>query len=241
MECAVLFSGGSDSTLAAAMAAEQFTLVHLLTMNREGYYRAELETEENFQRLIRVYGKDRFQRKIIDVNYLHEELKRNPPLTKNTKFGLTKVALSFAKISLHGAAARYCLQNHVSLVFDGAVPYMYLYPDQNPRIGGRLYKKFYQSLGLRYESPVAALSLRVEELLFDRAITPSPTMRGTTRDRQVFYAEQIIFALWLKSSIACFGYRAHRRRLEAMYTDRLTWLKTRILAENTPHAVASIS
>jgi len=235
MHCAVLFSGGSDSTLAAALAAERFPSgqVHLLTMNRRGFYRAEKETEANFANLQRVYGAHRFVRKIVEVEALHRELCETARGDR-----LLRVSLSFAKLSLHGAALEYCLEHKITTLYDGAVPYMYLYPDQ-ARIGGRLYRNFHRRFGVSYESPVNGISRDVEALLFARGITPQPEMRGTSRDHQVFYAEQILFALWIRYSVARHGYRKHRERLRDLYAERLEVLcekyaKIHHLAQRTP-------
>ena len=72
-DVSVLFSGGSDSTLAAAVMCEQFDKVHLLTYFHPGLPFAE-RSKINAKRLAKRYGKDKIRHKLINFESIFKHL-----------------------------------------------------------------------------------------------------------------------------------------------------------------------
>lgn len=217
----VLFSGGSDSTLAAAFEAEAGRRVHLLTLDRISFFRTREFTEVNYRNLCRIYGPSRFVREIITIDDLHQIVSYRHYPRIFTKFGFAVAALCFSKISMHWACARYAQKSGVRRVVDGSVPYMSMYPDQNQRIASENLKHFYSRFGIEYATPVYEISESVEEKLFERGITAQPRVRGTLEDKQVFYSEQILLALFLKFYLGLFGIEKYEARMKGLFADRL--------------------
>ena len=73
MDVSIIYSGGSDSTLAATFGAEEFDRVHLLTFHHFAMLR-EGKTRVNIENLKRVFGKDKFIWTTIGINPLFKSL-----------------------------------------------------------------------------------------------------------------------------------------------------------------------
>lgn len=224
----VHFSGGSDSTLAAAFCAERFEKVHLITYDRFSFLGARNYTLPNFQRLCRIYGEKKFARVIYPVGRWHKEICYDRYFYFARKYKLAVTSLAFCKLSMHWYSAVYCIGNGIKTVADGVVPYMDIYPDQNAAISlGRL-REFYQRLGISYENPVYAIAGKVEQLLYDKGIIDTPVVRGTEEDKQVFYAEQVVFALFVKYYTGKHGKDAYEKVLSALFGEKIDFMKRTI-------------
>lgn len=135
----------------------------------------------------------------------------------------------FSKLSMYWFSAVYALENSIGTVGDGMVPYMDLYPDQNVRISiGRL-RKFFKSFSISYENPVYDVAERVEDMLYDRAITDLPRVRGTKNDKQVYYAEQVLFALFLKYYVTKHTKEGYEKIVGALFSEKIDWMESEVM------------
>lgn len=225
LSAAVLFSGGSDSTLAAALFAERFGKVHLITLDRFSFIGARKYTLPNYERLCRTYGRERFERAVLPVGKLHKAISYHDYLGTIRRYGRAVAGLFFSKIAMHARVAAYCLEHNITSVGDGMVPYMSVYPDQNRIIAIDAVKKFYAAFGIRYENPVWDVAEHTEQLLYDKGITNQPRVRGGEDDKQVFYAEQVLFALFAKYMTTKYGSDGYEERLRPLFQERLAWLE----------------
>lgn len=223
----VHFSGGSDSTFAAATMAERCRRVHLITYDRMTFIGVRDYTEKNYRRLVRVYGEDKFVRKIIRVDDLHRRICYADYFTHLRRHGIAVASLSFSKLAMFWASARYALDNGIRYVADGSVPYMALYPDQNPRVRERL-RDFFSEFGLVYETPAFDRAADVEDLLYAKGITTAARVRGTDQDLQIFYLEQVLLALYLKFHLTAFGRDDYQAAIERLYDDKLRWIASQV-------------
>lgn len=226
----VLFSGGSDSTLAAALYAEQGYQVHLVTLDRFSYVKVREYTEHNYQKLIGIYGKDRFVRSVLNIEKWHKLLNYERYLYFARRYGLAVVALNFSKLSLHWRSLIYAIQNDIEVIADGAVPYMKLYLDQNQKIALNGFSALYQHFNIRHESPVWNLAEDVEQLLYNRGINKRPQVRGTEDDKQVFYAEQFIFALFAKYFCMKYGEDGYEKIMTKLYKEKFQFIQNETFA-----------
>ncbi len=217
----ILFSGGSDSTLAAALFAERFEHVTLLTLDRLSFVGARDYTQVNYRNLIKIYGPQKFSHVILSVGRYHREIGYRNYFKLAMKYKLGVVALAFSKLSMHWRAAEYCLQNNIQTVGDGMVPYMDMYTDQNEEIALKRLREFYRSLGISYENPVFDRYQNTEEQLYARGITDQRWVRGTKDDRQVYYAEQVLFALFLKYYLKKHGQKKYEEIVGALYQEKI--------------------
>lgn len=191
----VLFSGGSDSTLAAALLAERGCDVHLLTLDRRLYNDVAAMTHKNFLALREVYGDRIVRQSVIGIDDWHRHIGFEQYIDNVRESGLAVASLCFTKLSLHWRALVYALENELTLVADGAVPYMSDYPDQSAEIALGRFGRMYGAFGLTYENPVWHVEVDVEPALHARGLIPRRSIRGSARDQQVYYAEQLVFAL----------------------------------------------
>jgi len=231
MEAIVHFSGGSDSTYCAAAAAEKFSRVHLLTYDRISFIGARDYTLKNYQNLCRIYGAGRFERQIINVEKKHRQVCYHQYLGTAVRFKLGVTSLVFSKLAMHWASAEYARKNGIATVWDGSAPYMAMYPDQNPVIAHVGLTKFYADFGIKYETPIYGLEREVEEVLYDKGITPSPQVRGTENDFQVYYLEQVLLALFFKYYTTAHGHDSYEKMMKELYADRLNFISAMLRAE----------
>jgi hypothetical protein len=217
----VHFSGGSDSTLCAAMLAEAHPRVHLMTYDRLSFIGAKNYTRQNYERLCRVYGPDKFVRRVVHVGALHKRICYDGYLGNVFRFGLAVSSLAFAKLSMHWFSAAYALHNGIQVVTDGAAPYMDMYPDQNEAIALRPLQTFYQELGIAYSNPIFGIADEVEQRLYDRGITLQASVRGTETDKQIFYVEQVVLALFVKYYMTAYSKEKYVEVMGKLFANRL--------------------
>lgn len=221
---AVLFSGGSDSTLAAALEAEAGQIVHLLTFDRVSFIGAKDYTLKNFNNLRRVYGTRIKTHEVIKIDQLHKKVCYSNYFSMLYRFGLATTSLCFSKIAMHWAAAHYCRQHNIHRIVDGSVSYMSMYPDQNRNIAHNHLKNFYAKLGIVYDTPIFAIADKAEEMLYDRGIITVPNVRGTDQDFQVYYLEQVLLALFLKFYLNHNSQAEYENVLSEIYENRLSYI-----------------
>jgi PP-loop superfamily ATP-utilizing enzyme len=151
-EIIVLFSGGTDSTLAAALANNKFSKVRLVTFSRFGIASVE-NSKINAQTLIDKFG-DKYTHEIINIDKLFQHISYEnyfKNLLKH-KFNLLSTC-GLCKLTMHIRTIRYCMENDVKYVSDGANAGMTMFPAQMKPVIEEL-KKMYQSFGISYSNPV---------------------------------------------------------------------------------------
>jgi len=152
-EIAVLYSGGSDSTCAAALAAEKFERVHLLTYKRFGISFAE-NSLLNAQKLKDKFGKEKITHSILDVDKLCRHVSYSKYLYYAKKYGFFLLTCGPCKLTLHLRSLIYCLDEHIGCVCDGANKNMAgIFPDQMQEVIDSL-RELYLSYGIKYITPV---------------------------------------------------------------------------------------
>ncbi|MDP7322304.1 MAG: 7-cyano-7-deazaguanine synthase [Bacteriovoracaceae bacterium] len=152
-EILVLFSGGTDSTLAAALAASQFKKVHLITYSRYGIASVE-NSKLNAKMLIDKYGKNRVSHKIIKIDKIFKHISYENYLKNMFKYGFNNLSTcGLCKLSMHAMTLYYAKEHNIHHVSDGANAGMTMFPAQmKPVIN--LLKKMYADFGVNYSNPV---------------------------------------------------------------------------------------
>ena len=152
-ETLLLYSGGTDSTLAACLLAERYARVRLVTFSRFGLFSAT-NPLVNVAKLKSRYGRERFSHEIIPMDGIFRKVSYDrflPNLFRHGFFLLSTCGL--CKLAMHARALIYCLDNGVGRVSDGANKGMNLFPDQQPGVIGML-KTMYAKFGIEYSNPV---------------------------------------------------------------------------------------
>lgn len=152
-ECVVLFSGGTDSTLAAALQQENFNKVHLVTYDRFGIYAIE-NSKVNAQMLIDKYGPDRMEHHLINIDNIFKHVSYEKYLKNIIKHKLMLLSTcGLCKLAMHIRTVKFCQDNKIKYVSDGANQGMNMFPAQMKGVIDQL-KKMYEHFGIQYSNPV---------------------------------------------------------------------------------------
>jgi len=172
-EVAVMFSGGTDSTLAAAMGAEVFKRVHLATFRTSQMSNVE-KVRRGAQVLIDRYGADKMIHRIIDNDALFRKFYFSNYLRDLKKYGLylTCLLCPACGIGFQVRSLVYCLKYGCRYLWDGLQsegasehPYAFLHPD----IQGGI-RELCRDYGVICESPVYDIS-RTDYVLYEKGLT----------------------------------------------------------------------
>ena len=249
-EVAVLFSGGTDSTCTAVMAAQQHDRVHLLTMRRYGMFGVE-KSDTNFHKIAEMFGEDRFVRPdLMGVDRLFRHLSYGTYFRDLRRHGLMNLTTcGVCKLTMHTRAVVYCLQNGVDRVWDGANRNMYIFPAQMEGVMGLL-RDMYARYGIEYENPVFEFedpqgmnfgsrvyglnpareetadraSQSTGEVLRGMGILPSADVKGTEIDRemQARCYQFVLFNVFARwYFLERYDYAEYARRVQAFYDDKV--------------------
>jgi len=152
-EVVVLYSGGTDSTCAAALMAERFDKVHLLTFARFGVFSID-NSAVNVKKLKDKFGENKFVHKIINIDRLFRESAYSKYLENLRKYNFFLLfTCGLCKLTMHIRALVYCLENNIAYVCDGANKSMADYQEQMQVIINE-FKKMYSKYGIIYDTPV---------------------------------------------------------------------------------------
>nr|BDT30127.1 7-cyano-7-deazaguanine synthase [Bacteriovorax sp. HI3] len=150
---AILFSGGTDSTLTAAMLQENFEKVHLVTYDRFGFHATD-NTAIQTQALKEKYGEERFVHTFLNVDKLFQHVSYENYFENIKKHGLFNLSTcGLCKLSMHVRTIKYCIDNEVYFVADGANQAMTMEPAQMKPVIDEM-KRMYAHFGITYFNPV---------------------------------------------------------------------------------------
>ncbi|MEZ4268640.1 MAG: 7-cyano-7-deazaguanine synthase [Myxococcota bacterium] len=191
----VLFSGGTDSMLTAALAAERFDEVFLVTYHRLGLAGTE-NSARGAEALANKYGADRIHHEIIDITKLfkhvsYERYLQN--LRKHKLFLLSTCGL--CKLSMHIRTLIYCEDHGIKHVCDGANKGMNLFPAQMVGVL-EIMKDLYADFGISYTNPVYDYEPPADKSLVDRegmgvlktSLAPVPEPEPESRTKTTGFA-----------------------------------------------------
>jgi predicted subunit of tRNA(5-methylaminomethyl-2-thiouridylate) methyltransferase len=149
----VLFSGGTDSTLAAALCAETFRRVRLVTYSRFGIASVE-NSKVNAEALMDRFGRDKITHEIISVDAVFKYVSYENYTKNLLKHGFMNLSTcGLCKLSMHVRTVEYCLENGIRHVSDGANSGMTMFPDQMESVIEKL-QAMYREFGITYSNPV---------------------------------------------------------------------------------------
>jgi hypothetical protein len=152
-ETVVLYSGGTDSTCAAAMTAENFDRVHLLTCRRFGVFSTG-HIGYNVARLKAKFGAEKFVHRTVNIDKLFKHVSYSGYFSSLAGHGFFLLTTcGFCKLAMHIRCVIYCLDHGIRHVCDGANRNSDYSPDQIREFVDEL-KKFYAGHGIEYTTPV---------------------------------------------------------------------------------------
>lgn len=150
---ALLFSGGTDSTLAAALERENYQKIHLLTFKRFGLYNLD-NTKKHAQKLLMKFGNEKYEHHFIDINKIFKLLSYENYISNVKRHGFFMLSTcGFCKLAMHARAIVYALENNIKFVGDGANESMDIYPFQMLPVIEKV-RELYRHFGITLENPV---------------------------------------------------------------------------------------
>ncbi len=155
MTAAVLFSGGTDSTLAAAQMLEEFDRVTLLTFD-PGYLLFLNNTKVHAEKLQQHFGADRVTHLILDIRHYIRDILGVDPVQdiKEYGFNLSSLVCLGCRLSMHAFAIYWCLQNEVPYLADGSIRAQSTIPEQMESVIRRNRRFYSQVYGIHHFSPI---------------------------------------------------------------------------------------
>lgn len=172
-QVAVMFSGGTDSTLAAAIGAETFKRVHLLTFRTSQMSNWE-RSRTGAQVLIERYGVDKVIHRIIDNDALFRRLHFSNYRQDLKKYGLylTCLVCPACGVGFQVRSLVYCRTHGCRYLWDGLQSEgaeEHIYPGLDPDIQGGI-TELCRDYGVIRESPVYDVS-RTDYVLYEKGLT----------------------------------------------------------------------
>jgi hypothetical protein len=157
---AVLFSGGTDSTASAAILAESFEEIHLLTYDRHGFYNAD-NSVNNARRLADRFPHVRFIHRIYETTPLAKWIANHKRWRYIRKYGFfTLQNCGHCALANHIGTLGYCLRHGIDNLADGITYDWPFFPGHMDKVIAEL-KIFHRKFGITYHTPV--LHFDVEE------------------------------------------------------------------------------
>ncbi len=152
---AVLFSGGTDSTLAAAQMLDECDKITLLTFD-PGFLLFVDNTRVHARKLQKKFGKDRVEHQIIDIRHfikriLGVDVKAD---LKEYGFNMSSLVCLGCRLSMHSFAIYWCLKNGVAYLADGSIRAQSTVPEQMESVIRRNRRFYSQEYGIRHFSPI---------------------------------------------------------------------------------------
>ncbi len=152
---AVLFSGGSDSTLAAALMLDEGRDVTLLTFD-PGFVMFIENSKTNAGRLQRQYGADRVRHEILDNRPATHRLLWSRMRQDLADYGFNNNVLIClgCRMAMHARAVAYMLEHGIPYLVDGSIADQSTVPEQLPSVLER-HRGFYRrEFGIHHRSPI---------------------------------------------------------------------------------------
>ncbi len=171
-DVAVLFSGGSDSSLTASLLSEQHRVVHLITYAHHAMSFPE-RCLNSLTYLRKAYGEKKFQHTFLDINALMGCLYFQPLAADLREYGTYALPMccGACKLAMHVRTIQYCHQHGIHYAADGSNSELSeLFPEQMSPVLA-LYRKLYEQYGIEYTNPVFDVG-RSDHRLFERGVTP---------------------------------------------------------------------
>ena len=176
----VLFSGGSDSMLAAALLADRFNKIHLLTFKTSTIVEPE-KTEVSRMRLRTRFPDVNFVDRIIDIDNLFKELYLGNYWSDFRRYGLfIGNVCATCKLAMFTAALKYNVENDIHYIASGVNERSgIIFIDQDVYSIQKL-NSFFEKYGSQYLTPTYKIR-RTDWKLFEMGVTPHRDVKLTDR------------------------------------------------------------
>ena len=167
--CAILFSGGTDSTCTAAVLAEVFKTVHLITFYDISNINSPLPIE-NVKRLKKAFPDTTFIHVKINTDKLIKHLSFSKYFTYLLKYKLISTANCFyIPLSWHIRTLIYCLEHKITTVADGLTKELLYLPGHMEKFL-REVTSLYTQFEIQHQNTVREWEIPEEQSIMDRFV-----------------------------------------------------------------------
>lgn len=184
-ECTVLYSGGSDSTLSAALMLERFDRVRLITYRRKHLWFAG-NAGRHVPLLTAQYGDDRVAHVYLDCTPEFRRIFYGNLGADLKKYG-THLALLVClgcKMAMHTRTIIYNLEHGIRYSVVGSRQESSLYPAQMRPVKERI-EQMYADYGMENLAPVYEMT-DTDRMLYERKLSPQKDLK----QQFIFYDTQ---------------------------------------------------
>jgi hypothetical protein len=166
----VLFSGGTDSTLAAVETLKLCRKVTLLSFNPGFIFFLE-NSQVHAEALRRVYGEERVEHQIIPISEFTRRILFGNLGHDLRKYGfdLTALVCMGCRLGMHARAIIYNLEHGVPVLADGSIQKQDAIPEQRAAVLRSNRALYLERYGIRHISPIYQES-RSDVRLFEAGI-----------------------------------------------------------------------
>jgi len=180
-EIAILYSGGTDSTCAASIMAEEFKIIHLLTFKRFGLFSIE-NSCRNVDILKEKFPSTIFIHKIIDIDRLAKYISYSHFIQDLFKYGFFILSnCIFCGLIHHFGALIYCLDNKITNVADGSTREWPFFPTHMEKVISE-FREMYTRFNIKYYTPVYNFELPSPFRFIDKIYTLRESDREINND-----------------------------------------------------------
>lgn len=168
-KCLLLFSGGTDSLCSAALLAEKFSEIHLITYHEKATEDSPVPTE-NVERLRKHYPQVNFQHHVVSTDKLVQAIGYESFFRNIFRFGFYNLSTpGISSLSWHLSSIIFCKSRNIKYVFDGMTKELMHLPGHHPDIR-RLFTELYAEQGISFSSPVIDWKVPPDQRYVDRLI-----------------------------------------------------------------------
>lgn len=217
-----LYSGGSDSTLAAALAAHRSSQVLLLTLKRFGLFEPK-RAAHNAAYLKNHFPNVTFEHQFESFEEEYKLITYDIKFKVSGRYDLRNASMcGLCKLGMHWKTIKICKKMGIKTVFDGSIKSSRIFPEQNRLIMLEELEKLYRKNNIQYENPV--FELDTQEQLFQMGIMPSSQIKGTSHDIQPYCSQQLLFAKYAEICLSQNTIEKYEENLASFYTEKIRLL-----------------
>lgn len=254
-KCVLLFSGGTDSFCSAAILAERFREIHLITYFERATAGSPVP-KENVAKLRLKFPAVTFRHFLISTDQLIRKISYERYFVKLVEFGFYNLCTpGISSLSWHVRTIRHCLKNKIEHVFDGMTQELVHLPGHNPEVR-KLFSELYRGFNIQFSSPVIDWEVPpdqryVDRLIIDRhgftesvelikekttgwylyekGLLPHPNVKGSLFDHKMQHDcyPFVVFNMFVFWwAYPLYGEIRHAQKLCAYMADRLKFART---------------
>lgn len=185
-QASVLFSGGTDSTLAAVEMLKECERVTLLTFNPGFIFFVE-NSRLHAGALARKFGEERVEHRIIPIpefskRILFGDLRRD---LGKYGFDLTALVCMGCRLGMHARAIIHNLEHGIPVLADGSIQKQDAIPEQRSAVLTSNRALYFERYGIRHVSPIYGEE-RSDERLFEAGVAS----RRNLKKQFIFFETQ---------------------------------------------------